>query len=86
MLEHLRRRVLAFTHFTWFVADTDHICKRATIMTYALRLIQWIVRDSGCDEGAVVIVTGAVTVEADFPRCGNHVVRRVSVGKGRATY
>lgn len=52
-------------------------------MTCALRLVQWIVRDSGCDEGAVVIITGAVAVEADFPRYGNHVVRRVSMDRGK---
>ena len=39
-------------------------------MACALGLIQRIVWDPWGDEGGIIVVAGAIAVEADFPRCG----------------
>lgn len=53
-------------------------------MTCALRLVQRIVRDSRRDKGAVIVVAGAVAIEADLPRCGKSE-RCASVGEDART-
>ena len=42
-------------------------------MACALGLIQRIVWDPWGDEGGIIVVAGAIAVEADFPRCGGSI-------------
>ena len=57
-------------------------------MARALGLVERVIRDPSRDEGVVVVIAGAVAVEADFPGClgrkGMWLVRGVgSLGKGK---